>query len=390
MNGYLWKIVCIFMGIFFVDNLGLAISWGYLGSNSIGQMKYFGVQGVIAWLCCLIVGTGIVAFLANPVSVGLYKLEQGTITDNELQRIIVRNGQLPIINGVVDVFFSFVLCAVMKYIYASRGLGPISSYSLWIAVASVVPVLLAIVYAMTTLVTNRLTDQFKKECAKRSLAFPIKPASVTAKFFGIFMLCFIALTMWMLMISFYESFYRVQETLKDQTLYAQQVAIERTGSRMGAKMDLAVIKSIADDLSKVGTSASFVMDRNARMIYNPKESIIVTPWEDINETVFTNITQGIPFTLYENVHEQVIAVTPVNGSYSIGSTRSIHDRKSNFKQFFHCERDLGLGGSDRILDHGVLHIQQYPELHQEDRNQPQGHCERRGRSDGAPQDLDDR
>ncbi len=332
---YLFKILSIFSGVFFIVNFGLVISWGYLMSNSSGQMRFFAVKGFVLWTIFLFIGIFIMSVLARPVVRGIEMLREDVLDDGLLIGIVKRNSWLPLLSAMVIVALIMIMAVIVYTTYRIKCIGIISSVQIW---ALAVPACLAfviIMYGSVSLVTNPLIDLFRDECARRGLQYPVRPTSLQIKLWAIFLIFTMAAIMWMGIVGFYEGICRIQEDFREYILASQHLAITRSSFAEGEISSLDAVKGIADDLIAAGIGAAFITDRNGHILYNPKDADVYnSTWEDIGNAIRDTIRSGRSAGMYENVHEQVIVCSPVDENYSIGTVRGIHNRIASFKQFF--------------------------------------------------------
>ncbi|HRC97266.1 MAG TPA: methyl-accepting chemotaxis protein [Deltaproteobacteria bacterium] len=353
MKGYLQKIVLIYSGLFSVVHFGWIISTFYLMCNSPGQMKVFSTQGIIAWLICFAVGICILRMIVMPVSRGLEQVDRGNISGVDLMAVTRRNSLLPILVGLLLVAMTIVDNIILYINYLRLDIGPIAANGLWPMAVASGSIFYILIFGAISLVTNPMIDFLKKECARRGVEYQGMTFSLQKKLWVVFILFCVGFTFWLGMMCFYEGVYRIQEELKSNALALQQTAVAVFGRGQEDLNDEAALRSLVDTMTQSGLGSAFLSDRSGNILYNPQHrEIYNNTWDDIDMTIRNGIRSGKAMSIYENIHEQVISLCPVNDTYAVGIVSGLHERMHRFNQFWAIFGLLALLGLTNVAAAG--------------------------------------
>ncbi|HQM45169.1 MAG TPA: methyl-accepting chemotaxis protein [Smithellaceae bacterium] len=337
MKSYTAKIVAIYSAVFSAVHCGWLVSTYVFMANSPTQQHIFTLQGIAAWTLTYLAALPFIFFWTAPVNSALNSLKAGgNLSDHELLSIAKKNQRIPIYCAIImDVMitaFDILLVAG----YKMYDIGPIASTGIWATNIAAITSFPVIVIGGMNLVVNPVHGYFNDELTRRGRIYSGKTLTIRNKLLLVFMIIAVALCPWLTAFGFYSAgIYQVKEELKSNTLAYQQVAVNTIKLQTGENPGMDALKQSIDKLHTGNLGFAFLADKNGQIIYNPSgREIFVRTWKDIDDQLIAHLKEGNAGAMYENVHESVISVTPINGEFRLGMVSPLGDRMPRFMTFF--------------------------------------------------------
>ncbi len=326
-----------YLVVWVIWNFPWIVSIFYMSWATPLQQQVFILQSLVLWILGLILPMTYFFPRINRIDRSLERMMAGEhLSDDELRSSIRISNHLPLHAYFIFSFLWLSGILALYAIWSSYGLGHLSSLSIWVGgIAGFLAVSPGIFGFFSLNLANHL-NRFTADAEARSL-------EVTKRIFGIrlklafsFMLFALGFAWWLGGMGFYTGVNQIIVETKNGEV--SRLALLGSGYG-GASLSEEELGHLKKDLAVLETGEegfAFLSDSRGDLLYRTRgEGQLVTGlWRDLDESISSLLQEGQSGSIYDNVHEKVVSVSPLGGEYHVGTVIYVGEKIHSLNAFW--------------------------------------------------------
>ncbi len=328
------KTILSYILFWIIWNFVWIVSDFYLMGNNSNQTVVLMRYGIALWILFLLIGIFVYSLITRPVTRMIGEIENNRQIDTGILTKTARFSlNFPFISYITSSAL-WLLCTVIIFLISSAyKIGINGVVSLWVGGIAGLLACPVIIFCLTGIIMQRANSLFSIELSKKNISVKGFYFSIKSKFIFSLMAFALGFSIWLGGLGYYTGLIQsVRETESGETGYLELLSSNlhlTYGDNIDENQIIEFMKHYKTD-----NRDFFISDSSGNIVYSSSGKIYTEGFDSFNKTLKENIRQGRAGSLYENVNERIVTISPVNDYFTLGSIQKISDKIPRLADYF--------------------------------------------------------